>query len=83
MVDFKENENFREDVVIRYLSILVKNKVLEPFLEAFKKYEDVIQNILSSSYDFGDNSSYKMMLERVQAIINYRDEVMHKLSFVR
>ena len=83
LVDFNDNKNFRNDAVIAYLSVLVKNKVLEPFLEAFKKYEDVIQNVITFSSDLNDKLSCRVRLEKVQAIINYRDEVMHQLSCVR
>lgn len=73
LVDFKENDNFRYDMIISYLSVLVSNKVMGPFLEAFNKYERALQEVVN-------NSTSIEMFNKVKAIIMYRDQVMHELS---
>lgn len=61
----KNNDTYREDLLISYLDMLAKQDNKDEFLKFYSSIESQIRNIISSSQDIN-------LLSRINSVLAYR-----------
>lgn len=65
LVKLKNNDTYREDLLISYLDMLAKQDNKDEFLKFYSSIESQIRNIISSSQDIN-------LLSRINSVLAYR-----------